>query len=444
MVHSISWQYLPTPVKKNSVVINPIKNLVVMKHSLNKIFLVHLIFVCSQVQAQKQLYTVQQSINTALQNNPSIRSSGLQIEQQRILSTTYRDFGKTNIGLQYGESNSIKFDTYFSIEQPIPNPSLFKNQKAYYEERTKSSQLSLAVTQNELVYQVKIIYYQLAYYEALNKLLQSQDTLFTDFLKASDLRYKTGETNLLEKATAETQLNEIRNRFQQNEADILIARKQLETFLNSPLPNYVEIDTLNKLSFTTQLIDSIQRSSPEAAYMQQQINIADKAIGVEKAKGKPDFSVSYFNQSIIGSQEVDGQPKTFGAGHRFQGVSAGISIPIFYKPYTSLVKAATIDKQIAETQYQLFSINLQSQYQQAFQEYLKDAQNIKYYETNALANGNLILKQAQLAFTNGEIGYIEFLQALRTYRDIRSEYLNAINEYNQSIVRIQYLAGFNQ
>lgn len=415
-----------------------------MKYNLNKIFLIILICVCCKVQAQNQSYTVQQSINTALQNNPAIRSSNLQIEQQRILRSTYRDFGKTNIGLQYGQSNSIKYDTYFSIEQPIPNPSLFKNQKAYYEERTKGSQLNLAVTQNELRYQVKTIYYQLAYFEALKKLLQNQDTVFAGFLRAAELRYKTGETNLLEKATAETQLNEIRNRIQQNEADILIARRQLETFLNSPLPVDAVIDTLNKLSITPQYIDSVQRNNPTAAYIQQQINIADRVIGVEKAKGKPDFSISYFNQSIIGTQEVNGAAKTFGAGHRFQGIAAGISIPIFYKPYSSRIKAAKVDRQIAKTQYQLFSINLQGQYQQAFQEYLKNTKNIQYYEGSALANGNLILRQAQIAFNNGEIGYVEFLQALRTYRDIRSEYLNAINAFNQSIIRIQYLSGLNQ
>lgn len=415
-----------------------------MKHNLHKIFLIIFLFVSWQVKSQSQTITIQQSVNTALQNNPSIRSSNLQIEQQRILGTTYRDFGKTNISLQYGQSSSINYDNYLSIEQPIPNPSLFKNQKAYYEEKAKSSQLNLAVTQNELVYQVKIIYYQLSYYEAVRKLLQSQDTLFAGFLKASELRYKTGETNLLEKATAETQLNEIRNRIQQNEADILIARRQLETFLNSALPAEVVIDTLHKLSITPQYIDSVQRNNPAAAYIQQQINIADRVIGVEKARGKPDFSISYFNQSIIGTQEINGQPRKFGPGRRFQGVSAGIFIPIFYKPYASRIKAAKVERQIAETQYQLFSINLQGQYQQAFQEYLKNKKNILYYETSALANGNLILRQAQIAFKNGEIGYVEFLQALRTYRDIRSEYLNAINAFNQSIIRIQYLSGLNQ
>ena len=147
---------------------------------------------------------------------------------------------------------------------------------------------------------------------------------------------------------------------------------------------------------------------------------------------------------MIGTQEVNGVQKTFDAGKRFQSIAAGIHVPIFYKPYASRIKAAKVERQIAETQYQLFSLNLQGQYQQAFQEYLKNMKTIQYYETSALANGKLILKQAQLAFANGEIGYVEFLQALRTYRDIRSEYLNAINAFNQSIIRIQYLSGVMQ
>lgn len=415
-----------------------------MKYQLKTIILLCSTILFFSSYAQNQPLTIQQSINTALQNNPSIRSSNLQIQQQRILANTYRDFGKTNVGLQYGQSNSIRWDTYFSVEQPIPNPSLFRNQKGYYEERTKSSQLNLAVTQNELAYQVKSIYYQLSYFEALRKLLQSQDTLFGGFLRAAELRFKTGEANLLEKATAQTQLNEIRNRIQQNEADITIARKQLETYLNSPLPLGIVIDTLSKLPVTIQFIDSVQQNNPQAAFMQQQIRIADKAIGVEKARKKPDFSISYFNQSIIGTQEVNGQAKTFGAGKRFQGLAAGISIPIFSKPYSYRIKAAQVDKQIAENEYQLFTLNLQGQYQQAYQEFIRNQKTVQYFETSALANGNLILRQAQLAFQNGEIGYVEYLQALRTYRDIRSEYLNAINELNQSIIRIQYLSGINQ
>ncbi|MGN6247307.1 MAG: TolC family protein [Ginsengibacter sp.] len=399
-----------------------------------------LAFLCSPVFAQ-QPFSAQNAIETALKNNPSIQSASLQIEQQRILATGYRDFGKTNFGFQYGQDNGLKWDNTFSIEQPIPNPALFKNQKAYAEANTKGSELNLAVTKNELEYQVKTAYYQLSYYEALRKLLQKQDTLYSGFLKAADLRYQTGETNLLEKATAETQLNEIRNRLQQNEANIEIVNQQLEGFLNSPLPANVEIDTLSKISTLPKINNSIHSANPRAMYVQQQVNIADKAISLEKAKRKPDFSVGYYNHSIIGTQQVNGQEKTFGAGYRFQVFSVGLAIPILGRSYSSRIKAAVTEKQIAKSQYDLFKINLQSQYQQALKEYLKNKKSIEYFENSALANANLILRQAQLAFQSGDIGYVEYLQALRTHTGIHVEYLDAINQLNQSILRIQYLTG---
>jgi len=51
------------------------------------------------------------------------------------------------------------------------------------------------------------------YLNAKQKLLVSQDSVFEDLVRATALRYRTGESRLLEKTTAETQRNEVRNRW---------------------------------------------------------------------------------------------------------------------------------------------------------------------------------------------------------------------------------------
>lgn len=402
-----------------------------------------LAFMHSMAQQSMQPAPAQQIINLALQNNPTINSSGLQIEQQRILGNTSRDFGKTNIRLQTGQINSLRWDNSINIEQPVPNPAVFRSQKSYYDEKIKSSELNLAVTQNELVYQVNTLYHQLSYYEAQQKLLQNQDTLFANFLKAADLRYRTGESTLLERATAENQLNEIRNQEQRNQADISITKRQLERYVNAALPINFMADTLLKIASVPIMLDSGNSKNPEAAFIRQQINIADKNIAIERARAKPDFMVGYTNQSLLGAQLVNGQNKYFSAENRFHFFQAGISIPIFYKPYANRIKAAQVEKQIAQSNYQLYQLNWQGQYNQAYQEYLKATRNLQYFESSALANGDLILKQAGLAFKNGEIGYVEYLQALRTYREIRFNYLSGINEFNQTVIRLQYLSGIS-
>lgn len=386
-----------------------------------------------------QKISVEKAIQLSLTNNPGIHSANLQVTQQNELRKTVTDLGKTNIQLQYGQANSVQWDNYGSIVQSIPNPALFKRGKQLSDAQIKASEINVRITENELSYQVKSAWYQWAYYKALQRFLHYQDTLFVNFLKAANARYKSGETNLLEQKTAETQLMEIRNTLRRNEADMLIAENQLQTLLNVNEKISIDTDSLPKISFSAISAYADSFANPFAAYLQQQITVADKRMGVEKAKGLPDFTIGYFNQSIIGTQNVNGIDKYYNSGHRFQGVQAGIQIPIFYRPYAYRIKAARTERMIAESNYNLYNLNLKGQYEQAVQEFMKNKTSMEYYENNATPNTGLIAKQAQTAFKNGEIGYVEFLQAMKTYADIQTGYLLALNAYNQSIITIQYL-----
>ena len=69
----------------------------------------------------------------------------------------------------------------------------------------------------------------------------------------------------------------------------------------------------------------------------------------------PDFSIGYFSQTMQGIQEVNGMPRTFGAGDRFTGIQAGIAIPLWFGPYTSKTKAAGLNEQIAQTNADYYS-----------------------------------------------------------------------------------------
>ena len=383
----------------------------------------------------------EQAVAIALQNNPGIQSANFQVEQQKLLRNTVVDFGKTSIQLQYGQANSVKWDNYGNITQNIPNPAVFKRGKLLSDAQITGSEINVRVNKNELSYQVQSTWHQLAFFEQLKRLFQYQDTIYSRFLKAAEARYRSGETNLLEQKTAETQLMEVRNTLRKNDADIQVYLRQLQTLLNTKDRISIDADTLAKISYDPEAFYRDSLSNPLAAYLHQQIEIADKGIGLEKARAKPDFSIGYFNQSIIGTQTVNSQEKYFNGGYRFQGVQAGIQIPLFYRAFSYRIKAAQMQKKVIESNYNLYLLNLTGQYEQAVQEYIKNKGSIDYYEKTATPNTNLILKQAQIAFRNGEIGYVEFLQAAKTYTDIQTNYLQAINQFNQSIITIQYLSG---
>lgn len=395
----------------------------------------------SQAQSTGAKLSEARAVELAIAGNPNVKSANLEVLRQNQLRKTANDFGKTAIQLQYGQANSVKWDTYRSISQAIPNPTLFSSNKRLGDAQIKSAQINVQVTQNELTYQVRTTWQQLAYFEQLKHFLQYQDTIYSNFLKAAEARYRTGETNLLEQKTAETQLTEVRNTLHRNDADILIYQRQLMTLLNTENAVAIDADTLNKLSLNEQFTMQDSLSNPTVAWMRQQIDIAEKSMLVERAKARPDFSIGYFNQSIIGTQNVNGQDKYYGGGYRFQGVQVGVQIPLFYSAYSNRIRAAKTQQLISESNFQVYNLNLKGQYQQAIQEYIKNRTSVTYYESSAIPNANLIQKQAQTAFRGGDIGYVEFLQAMKTYTDIQSSYLQAINAYNLSVVTIEYLLG---
>jgi cobalt-zinc-cadmium resistance protein CzcA len=393
------------------------------------------------VQAQQQPLNLQQAIDIALKNNGSVQSSRLMVDRQQILKGASAEWNKTNVNLQYGQANTVKWDNHISLTQQIPNPSLAKNQQQLADARIKGAELELGLTQYELTYAIKNTYYQLIYLHALHQQLQQQDTLYSNFLKAAELRYKTGETKLLEQTTAATALAEHRNTLRRNEGDIIVAQTELQRLLNTPAPVDITDKILTRLIAAVSLPDSAGVGNPLLQTAQQQISVSSRQVEVEKARGLPDFSVGYFNQSIIGYQNVDGTEKYYGGGKRFQGVQAGINIPVFNKAVTARVKAAKVETAEAENNYQLLQHNLGTQYRQAVQEYEKDRQSLDYYEKTALPNAQLILQQGSKAFRAGEISYVEYLQALRTGSELQLNYLNQLNRYNQSVIRLGYLSG---
>ena len=56
-----------------------------------------------------------------------------------------------------------------------------------------------------------------------------------------------------------------------------------------------------------------------------------------------------------------------------------------------------------------------------------------------MPNVDLIVSTANVSYKSGEIGYIEYLQALQTATDVRLSYLQSVDQLNQSIININFL-----
>lgn len=386
----------------------------------------------------KQL-AVEDAIGIALKNNLELQSGQLNVQSYDKLKKSFFELPKTELGYQYGQYNSIQKDNGFLLQQSIPFPTYYSSKSGLYKAQSKGSELQKQATENEIKAQVQLYFYQLLYLQYNKKQLQHLDSLYADFVNAAGLRYKTGETNLLEKTTAETKRGEISLLVKQNETDLLVAYTSLKAWMNASedftINDKGDFQPLTMSNIDTSLIAN--NSSLKLLY--QNAVIAERTKKLETAQTLPDFKVGYFNQSIIGFQNVNGSDTYFDASKRFTGVNVGISIPLTFFSNTAKIKSLELQHQSLQKTADNAKLQLQSQLQNTFQQYNQNLSRFNYYKTQALPNAALIISTAKLAFNNGGIGYIEYLQALQTATDVELSYLQTINELNQSIININFL-----
>ncbi len=405
-----------------------------MRHSCILFFLA-----AATATAQTGQLTLQQAIKIASDNNLGLRTASLEVSAKGQLKKTGFDLPKTHVSWMYGQYNSYAdTDNNITVTQGIPFTAL-GSQASLNRTLYASAQLKKAATENELIYQVKQVYYALSFEKARRQFLVQQDTIFQGFMKSATLRHKTGETNLLEKTTAEMQWYELTNQLRLNEGAIVILRTQLQALLNArELPEITEV-TLPELVLGSSDSSAVA-GNPALAFLRQQIEVAKSQKKVENAKFAPDLLVGFFSQTLIDViNPENGAPAT--ASDRFTGFQVGLALPLWFVPHQARSKAADYTRQAAESSYQFEEAKMSSQFQQAVQRYQKAKSSLEYYKQSALPNSDIILRQVQIAFVNGEIGYAEYLLGVRNAIDIKNAFLSTLSEYNQAIIFIEFLSG---
>jgi cobalt-zinc-cadmium resistance protein CzcA len=384
--------------------------------------------------------SVDDAITTALKNNLELQSQQLNVQSSTILKKSVFELPKTNVNFQFGQYNSINQDKAFQVSQSIPFPTYYSAKSSLYKAELQGSQLQQQATVNEIKAQVQYWFYQLQYLQTTKKQLQDLDSLYNDFVNAAALRYKTGETNLLEKTTAETKRGQLSQLLKQNETDFSTAYNSLKTLMNTSEDFTITVnENWQPLVLSSSFDTTLIANNPSLKVLYQQSVIAEQNKKLETASTLPDFNVGYFNQSLIGVQNINGADVNFDGSKRFQGFNVGISIPITFFSNTSKIKSLDYKQQALQKEADNGKLILQNQLQNAFQQYNQNLSQYNYYKSTALPNAEIIISTAKVGFKSGDIGYIEYLQALQTATDVQLNYLQSINLINQSIVNINFL-----
>lgn len=395
-----------------------------------------ILFIFSFQNANAQIpVNLQSAIDTAIKNNLKVKSEKLYAEYQFKLKAAAVEIPHTSIMGEYGQFNSSYKDTKFGISQTISYPTIYKRQKALQNENYKSSVLNVAVKESDLKRQVSETFYAFVYLKQKQIVLLRNDSLYTSFLEKTALRFKQGESNILEKTTAETQLGQIKIQLSQLKNDLEVLQLQFQLLLNSTTVFVPFIDS-PKLNFMALLDTSLVTNHPQIKFLEQQKRISTAVFQVEKSKLLPNLLLGYSNQSIQGTGADN---IVYSKSARFNAVQFGVGLPLFSGSQKAKINASKTLEGISENNYQIGLQALKTEYEAVYKQYTTRLQTVKYFEDTALKNAETITKAAHQQFTNGQINYLEWTMLINNATAIQSSYIDAVKELNQAIIHLNYL-----
>lgn len=371
--------------------------------------------------------SLQMCIDKADLQNRNIALSKLEISGNEVLVKTARELPKTNVDLQYGRTQTyLNNDATMSFSQSFLLPSVYRAHENLLKSNVITSEKRLDFTRNQIIGTVKGYYFQILNNTLHLKLLSEEDSLFQTAFNAAAVRYKTGETNLLEKVSAEARLKEIRNRIQIVNAEEAEFYQNLKFLLNYEQSFVIDKNLSGKKAL--ELSELNIQKNPFLAILRQQIEVSHLQTSFEKEKLKPDLRIGLTTQSIE-------------RNYNQNFVQGGLSVPVFAKAQKARIKAYGINEEISKGNLQVAENQIQTELNNLKLQYQKLQKSLDYYENSALPQADLILKTALKSFKEGEIEYFEFAQSTTQAWQIKEAYLVELQNYNQIVINIETLIG---
>lgn len=390
-----------------------------------------------------QRLTLDEAIATAIKNNNGLKAADYELKAAKALSVAAFELPKLDVGLQYGQYSSIQRDNSWSVSQTIPFPTLFIAQKQLANSTVKGKELQKDISVLELKNMVRTYFYQILFLENNRRELNALDSLYADFVRIASVRYQTGDTRKVDIGTAEVKRGEIALMIRQNEQYIADAYSLMQVILNTDHPfEITSAHPYQPLTIEKPLIDSAAiRQHPSVRQLYQEAEVAARNKRVEVHQALPDLTFGYTNQSLIGNHNINGVEQYVGNNYRFRFISVGVSVPLSLWATGSKIKALEHQKQSALHTAHRQVAQMKADIDNALGRYHRAMERYRYFIDKALPNAKEMADNAKVGYNSGEIGYLEYLYALQTVTDVKLNYLNTINEVNQSVINYYLLTN---
>jgi cobalt-zinc-cadmium resistance protein CzcA len=382
------------------------------------------------INAQNRTYTLEQATSRAKEVYPSLRVAGIEIERQQALKSTSWNLGTTSVstGKEEVGPGSAGIYNVVGIEQAdIDIFGIFPKNKLA-EKRKELAVSNRDLTEKVLEKEVSIAWFNALYAKRQKELYSQLDSIYSGFLKAARLRYKTEETSKLEFLSASAKYKEINVNIKRAESIYIAALQMLNQYLMDSAGFDVAVVNEKGEPGLLYLNPDSLNENPILNFFAKQTEIAEYNWKAEKANFLPKIDLGYTFQN------VNGQPG-------FYAWQAGVSVPLLFFAQNGKTKAARLNYEMAGWNFEQKRVEFISEFNQKLSRYKALQEVLEYYKSEALPLAEEQIQAAKIAYKLGSIDYVQFIQNIETAIKIKQKHLNREAEYFELQVQLKYLSG---
>ncbi|MDO5655712.1 MAG: CusA/CzcA family heavy metal efflux RND transporter [Flavobacteriaceae bacterium] len=386
------------------------------------------LFLGGSISLFSQSKNLQEMQEIAIENNLSILAQKEKVKADKALIQSTNSFQPTDFYYNFDQANrdmDNKILHVAGVSQSMKWPSYAKAQKALYESKAHLSESEIALLERQIMFEIAKSYYGIRYTQEVEKVYQTLDSLYERFAYGAQRKFELGESNNLEKITAQAKRQELAVKLKQ----IQIEREKFYFLLQQwqQTPERFLVDSNS--SVKVEVLNFIPTQHPYNQYLEQSQKVLENTKTLQQKEKLPDLHGEVFS-SI--NNLFSKKP--------YSGFQVGVGIPLWgNKAVAAQVESTEIEMKVLEYQKENFEKQLNSRFNALQQDIQKYEEAIHYYEDSGKNLASEILRSANLAYKNGEIDFLEFAILLDNAKQIEINYLENLNLYNQSVIELNYL-----
>ena len=335
------------------------------------------------------------------QNSTMLNTLKEQLEVQKIGNKTGLTPSNPEVefGYLWGSPSSIGNRKDVSVRQTFDFPTVYVHRGKLSDLQNNSAEYQYASGRMELMLSAKRLCIELVYYNALREVYARQLGNAGQIAAAYEKMKQAGDANRLEYNKAALNLANMENEVKRIDIERERILSEL-TRLNGGKPVSFDVTDYGQPilpnNFETWFAEA-EAEIPALQYLRSQVEVSKRKIQLSRAAGLPKLSVGYMGEFVPGQE--------------FQGVTFGISIPLWENK--NRVKQAKAEARMSERMVEDAKVQYYNRLRNLFGQVLQLQDGVRRYNDVFEKNDNdeLLFK----AYNRGEISLLDYLLELEYF-----------------------------